>query len=168
MNDKTKTIALFAKTAWILYLVRTAALVLTELFPGGALKLFGRGELAANAEKISIVIRVLPALLAAAVFFGCWYLVRRSIRSDDRAQAQSALIAVIAVLVASPLLSLAGSLIVRSIILRQVGVDAYAGYTLLSTAKSYVGMISAASYPLLTAAAAMNWYRCRFAGSEAQ
>ena len=169
MNDKTKTIALFAKTALILYLIRFGLSLLIELFPKPVIALLGGHEdAAAAAVRSDALFRFLPLFCSAAVCLVCWYLVQKSVKSNTRESAGFALTVILVVLVLNPVATLFADRFSVLLLAHGAGSDDLAAYSLMKTAEGYVSLISDISYPLLTAAAAMNWYRCRYAGSEAQ
>ena len=160
MNDRRSTVTLYAKIALILYLIRFGLTLLIELFPEPVLRLLGRGtDIAPNLAQFSPALRYLPLICSAAIFLVCWYLLTASVKSNTKESARLALTAVLVVLVISPVASLITAHFTSALIVRLTGSAAYAAYSLVRTAEGYVSVISGISYPLLTAAAAVNRWR---------
>ncbi|MBQ5335330.1 MAG: hypothetical protein J6Z45_05220 [Oscillospiraceae bacterium] len=161
MNEQAKPAAAFAKAALILFLIRMAAGLLIQIFPAAAAVLIGGRNSTADFSAISPLMRLMPLAIAAGVFLLCYGLVMSSIRSDDHRSARLALTVIMVVLTLNPNVSIVRSYFTSAWLDRTVNPSAIAAYQILQTADGLAGMIASIAYPLLTSAAAINWYRTR-------
>ena len=158
MNENTRHITLFIKIACILYVIRILLSLAVELFPRPFLSLMGVDS-ARFIKLNSPLYSILPLLCAAAIFFVCCQLVNSAVTANTAERARFALTVTLAVLVISPITNVVGQAIITRVVYACHGASVIAAYQYLRTVEGYISLISSISYPLLTAAAAMNWQR---------
>ena len=161
MSEQSKPEVSFAKAALVLFLIRMAAGVLVQLFPSAAAKLIGARSGTADFGSIPLLLRAVPLLMTAGAFLLCYLLVMNGIRRASQRDAQLALTVILIVLALNPVVGTLRSWFSAALISHASGASSLAAYSILNTAEGVAGLISSIAYPLLTAAAAISWFRTR-------
>lgn len=161
MSEQSKPEVSFAKAALVLFLIRMTAGVLVQLFPSAAAKLIGARNDTADFGSIPLLLRVVPLLMTAGAFLLCYLLVMNGIRRASQRDAQLALTVILIVLALNPVVGTLRSRFSAALISHASGASSLAAYSILNTAEGLTGLISSIAYPLLTAAAAISWFRTR-------
>ena len=166
MSEQSKPEVSFAKAALVLFLIRMTAGVLVQLFPSAAAKLIGSRISSADYSAVSPLLRLMPLVIAAGIFLLCYGLVMSSIRSGDHKSARTALAIILIVLALNPIVSTVRSYFNAVWLGRTASPAALAAYSTLRTLDGLAGMIASIAFPLLTAAAAIQWYRTKEQGNQ--
>ena len=161
MNGQPKAEVSFAKAALVLFLIRMTAGVLVQLFPSAAAKLIGARSGTADFGSVPLLLRVVPLLMTTGAFLLCYLLVMNGIRRASQRDARLALTVILIVLALNPVVSILLSQFSAVLLSRTAGASALAAYSILNSAEGVAGLISSIAYPLLTAAAAISWFRTR-------
>ena len=161
MNEQTKPIHTLAKCGLVLQIICTGLNIGFQIFALPLMKLIHQSV---NAEKLAAASRnplgyVMP-LLGIAVYLLLYFLLRTQIEHPS-ASAGTVLILILTAVPVMSVISLIFNLFVNQIIARLYDAETMGALAYIKSIAGFLTVISSITYPLLAAAAGMNWQRCR-------
>lgn len=166
MQDDTKLIRTFAFAGLLMHIIRTVLNLGIRLYPAPVLQLLGMDDLAEAASTVRHPLLLVGALFSLAVYVLFYYLLRMQIAAPT--QFSGALLGLmlggrLALAVIQPIISYFSNILIA----RLWSAVALAAYSSVNIATGWLSAIDTLAFPLLVAAAGMNWYRYRHLVSPA-
>lgn len=167
MEDNTKLIRTFAFTGLLLHIIWTVLNVGVRIHPELVLQLWGTADLAEEAAVIRHPLFLIYPLVSLAVYVLFYYLLHAQIAAPT--QFSGTLLGLVlggtlALAVIQPVISSVTNILIS----RLMGAAALGAYASVNVVTGWFGVIDTLAFPLLAAAAAMNWYRYRYQMPQAQ
>lgn len=167
MQENTKLIRTFSFAGLLLHIIWTVLNIGIRLYPEPVLQLIGTAELAEKTNVIRHPLFFIYPLFSLAVYVLFYYLLHAQIAAPT--QFSGTLLGLMlggrfALAVIQPVISYITSILIA----RLWSTAALGAYSSLSVVTGWFGVIDTLAFPLLAAAAAMNWYRYRYQMPHAQ